>query len=83
MSPVLLLFGAGANVGTALAKKFTQEGWKVATVARTTRDDIKANSALNIQADFVDPNSVAKAYEEVETKLGTPNVVVYNGMYKY
>lgn len=79
-SPVVLILGAGANVGLSVSKKFAAEGWKVAAVARTIKDDIKANSALTLSADFADPESITRVFDEVEAKLGTPNVVVYNGM---
>lgn len=78
-SPVILVLGAGANVGLSIAKKFAAEGWKVAAVARTIKDEIKANSSLALSADLSDPESMIKIFNEVEAKLGTPNVVVYNG----
>ena len=79
-APIVLLLGVGANIGLSLAKKFTAEGWKVAAVARTIRDEVKQNSTLQISADFSDSNNVEKAYKETETKLGTPNVIIYNCM---
>lgn len=79
-APVVLILGAGANTGASIAKKFTSESWKVAAVARTIRDEVKENSALQVSADFSDPGSVETAYKETEAKLGTPNIVIYNGM---
>ena len=78
-APVILVLGAGANVGQAVCKKFAAQGWKVAAVARTVRDEITANSALALSADFSEPDSIPGIFKEVETKLGTPSVVVYNG----
>ena len=80
-SNVALVLGTGANVGLSIAKKFTGEEWKVASVARNVKGEMKANSALSLAADFSNPQSIAKVFSEVETKLGTPNVVIYNGMF--
>lgn len=76
--PVILILGAGANVGTSVARKFSQEGYKIATAARSVHKDIADISDLTVKADFNDPSSVRSVFEEVNTKLGPPNVVVYN-----
>ena len=75
---VVLVLGAGANVGLSVVKKFAAQGWKVAAVARSVKDEMKSAATLAIAADFADPESVSKVFDEVESKLGTPNVVVYN-----
>ena len=79
-SPVLLFFGAGPNVGLSVISKFHSEGYKVAAVARTVKDDLKKAADKVITADLSgDPSNVTKIFEEVEKELGNPNVVVYNG----
>ena len=77
-SPVALILGAGPGVGLSVAKYFSAKGWKVAAVSRTIKEDIKAVAALNIAADLSDIESVAKIFQEVNSKLGIPNVVIYN-----
>lgn len=77
-SPVVLIFGAGANVGLSLARKFKQEGYKVAAVSRTIKDDLKKVADKTI-ASSVTPERVTKIFEEVQKDLGPPNVVIYNG----
>ncbi len=77
-NPVVLIFGAGANVGLAIASKFKQEGYKVAAVSRTIKDDLKKVADKTISASLT-PEEVQKVFEEVEKDLGPPNVVVYNG----
>ena len=76
--PVVLIFGAGANVGLAIARKFKQEGYKVAAVSRTIKDDLKqiADKAI---ASSLTPEEVQKIYSEVENDLGPPSAVIYNG----
>ena len=76
--PVLLIFGAGANVGLAVANKFKQEGYKVAAVSRTIKDDLKQVAHKTI-ASSLTPEAVTDAFKEVEKDFGPPNVVVYNG----
>jgi NAD(P)-dependent dehydrogenase (short-subunit alcohol dehydrogenase family) len=77
-TPVILILGAGANIGAAVARKFCQEGYKIATAARSVHKDIADVSDLTVKADFNDPSSIEGVFEEVNTKLGPPNVVVYN-----
>lgn len=78
-SPVILIFGAGANTGLATAKKFAKEGYKVAAVSRNPSEELKAASDLIVPADLKDPKTVEAAFEDVTKKLGVPHVVVYSG----
>ena len=74
----LLFLGAGANVGASTVALFKSEGYKVASVARTIRDEVKAHSDLVLSADFSDPSVLKGIFEKVEKELGVPNVVIYN-----
>jgi NAD(P)-dependent dehydrogenase (short-subunit alcohol dehydrogenase family) len=76
---VLLLLGAGENVGLATITSFKAQGYKVASVSRTPGDAIRKAADLVLTADFSDPLCVADLFSKVETELGIPNVVVYNG----
>ena len=78
-APVALIFGAGANVGLAVAKKFNDEGYKCAGVARAPTDDLKKVAATTIAADLSKPEEVDRVFEEVEAELGPPSIVIYNG----
>ena len=77
--PVILILGAGPNVGLSVARKFAAENWKVAAVARTIKDEVKQTAHQVLVADFTDSEGISKIFGEVEAKLGIPNVVVYNG----
>ena len=79
MSSVLLILGAGANVGAHVARLFRKEGFKVAVAARSVNNQADDTSDLAVKADFSDPTSIKSVFAEVKGKLGTPNVVVYNG----
>lgn len=78
-SPVILIFGAGANTGIATAKKFAKEGYKVAAVSRNPSAELKASADLIVPADLTDPKTVEAAFEMVTKDLGVPHVVVYSG----
>jgi NADP-dependent 3-hydroxy acid dehydrogenase YdfG len=74
----LLFLGAGANVGAASVALFKSKGYRVASVARTIRDEVAEHSDLVLTADFSDPGAMQGVFDQVEEKLGVPNVVIYN-----
>ena len=77
-SPVILILGAGANIGTSIARKFSEKAYKVAVVSRTFRKDFSELGYLQINEDLSLPNVLQKVFAEVTSKLGIPSVVVYN-----
>lgn len=78
-SPVILILGAGANIGQAVAKAFVSNGYKVALVARKSNEADNTADILNFKGDFSDPTSVEGVFAKVRSTLGVPSVVVYNG----
>ena len=78
-SKVLLIVGAGGNVGSAVAKKFRSHGYKVALASRTYREDIAKLGDKHFAVDVSDASSIAPLFEKVKSELGVPGVVVYNG----
>lgn len=78
-APVIFILGAGSNVGAAVSKLFSQNGYKVALASRRLKDGPGADGAFNVQVDLAQPESVTKAFEKVTSELGAPGVVVYNG----
>ena len=77
-SRIILILGAGGNIGAAVARKFSQEGYKVAAAARSVNQEVADVSELTVKADFNDPASMKGVFDEVTEKVGTPNVVLYN-----
>jgi len=77
-SPVILILGAGANVGAQTARLFAKYGYKVAVASRTTKEDLKKEVDLAVSADFSKPGGIKTVFDEVKSKIGTPSVVVYN-----
>ncbi|KAG8901138.1 hypothetical protein FRB99_005510 [Tulasnella sp. 403] len=79
-SPVAFILGYGPNIGAAVAKKFKEEGFRVAVAARSL--DRKAVEDLGyhgIQLDLSDVVAIGKAFDEVEATYGPASAVIYNG----
>jgi NAD(P)-dependent dehydrogenase (short-subunit alcohol dehydrogenase family) len=78
-SPVILILGAGPNIGQAVAKTFASKGFKVALAARSLKETDSTENQLNITSDFANPDDIVNAFIKVKQVLGVPSVVVYNG----
>lgn len=44
-SPIALVLGAGANIGQAVGRKFTANGYKVALASRTASSEVTSQDA--------------------------------------
>lgn len=79
-SDVAVIFGAGSNIGTALAKCFVDAGYRVATVSRSSTSSADTSSnPLHIQADISDPAAVTGVFDKVKSAgLEFPSVVIWN-----
>jgi NAD(P)-dependent dehydrogenase (short-subunit alcohol dehydrogenase family) len=78
-SPVILILGAGPNIGQHVARAFASKGYKVALAARRAREVDNTADQINITGDLSDPNDVVNVFQKAKALLGTPSVVVYNG----
>lgn len=76
-----LIVGAGPGVSASLARALAAEGLKVGLAARNV-DKLAALAgeigAATFAADASDPAAVARLFEQVDQRLGPPDVVVYN-----
>ncbi|KFZ02891.1 hypothetical protein V502_11420 [Pseudogymnoascus sp. VKM F-4520 (FW-2644)] len=77
-SPVILILGAGPNIGQAVARIFASKGYKVALAARSLREADSTDNQLNITCDFANSDDVVNAFERVNKVFGIPSVVVHN-----
>jgi NAD(P)-dependent dehydrogenase (short-subunit alcohol dehydrogenase family) len=85
---VVVVTGAGAGVGRAVARRFGEDGAKVALLSRGqdglegARRDVEAagGTALAIPTDVADPAAVEAAAERVERELGPIDVWVNDAM---
>jgi len=80
MTGVLFIVGAGPRIGFAVALAFKERGFKVAIGSRNPDTEQARDAGLTaVQVDVTDSSLVSRAFEDVRSKLGIPNVVVYNG----
>jgi len=85
---VVVVTGAGAGIGRAIARRFAEDGCKVALLSRGAdglegaRRDVEAagGTALAIPTDVSDPEEVEAAAERVERELGPIDVWVNDAM---
>jgi NAD(P)-dependent dehydrogenase (short-subunit alcohol dehydrogenase family) len=83
MSPVqsiVLILGAGPNIGAGVAEQFATQGYKVVLSSRKKREDINPSYSY-VQCDLSEPKSVVDTFSRVRELHGEPSVVVYNGRF--
>ena len=76
---VVLIFGAGPNLGKAIASKFSASGYGVALAARSLSTGLASDGFLNVHADMSDPSAVPQVFQMTTDTFGPPNIVIYNG----
>ncbi|KAF2684786.1 NAD(P)-binding protein [Lentithecium fluviatile CBS 122367] len=75
---VALILGAGPNIGSQVASAFQARGYKVALASRSADAAQNTDSKVHVKVDLTQPETVGAVFEEVEERLGTPEVVIYN-----
>lgn len=78
---VALIVGAGPGLSASLARLFSREGMQVAVAARNVSSLASLSAETGAQSfacDAADAVQVARCFEMVEGRIGTPDVVVYN-----
>lgn len=85
MSQVIAIFGAGTGLGTALARRFGKEGFRIALVARRS-DKLQAIvnelateniDAAAFPADLFDPANARAVVDAIRDRFGRIDVVSY------
>jgi hypothetical protein len=76
-SPIVLILGAGPNIGQSVARGFAAKGYRVAVASRKATG---TPDQLHIPSDFSNPSAVTAAFAKAKEALGIPSVVVYNGV---
>src|SRR6201984_3029043 len=81
-APVCLISGVGPGTGSALARRFTEGGYRVALLARSEARlaalEKELPNARGYRCDVSDPAQVEAAASAVERDLGNPGVVIHN-----
>ena len=77
--PLVLLLGAGSNVGSAVAKKFQSSGYNVALAARSLSERKISSQEWSYKLDLSKPSAVEDLFAKVQKDVGIPNVVIFNG----
>lgn len=70
---VALVTGAASGIGAAIATRFKQNGWLVASI-----DKNKANTDISIQANVADLEEIRSAVSEIEKNLGPIDSAISN-----
>lgn len=73
--PVVLILGAGPNIGQAVARTFASKGYKVALAARSLHEADSTDDQLSIPSDFSKTGDVVNAFAKAKKGFG----IVYNG----
>jgi NAD(P)-dependent dehydrogenase (short-subunit alcohol dehydrogenase family) len=76
-----LIVGTGSGLSASLARLFSREGMRVALAARNIEKLAPLCRQIGSHAfacDAVDADQVARLFDAVESKIGVPDVVVYN-----
>lgn len=76
-----LIIGAGVGISASLARVLSQEGIKVGLAARDAAklERLAAETdAVTFSADAADAAAVTRLFEQVDDRLGEPDIVVYN-----
>ncbi|MEP7173369.1 MAG: SDR family NAD(P)-dependent oxidoreductase [Aestuariivirga sp.] len=76
-----LIVGSGSGLSASLARLFAREGFKIALAARNTEKLASLCSSTGAAAfacDATDATQVSQLFQNVERKMGEPDVVIYN-----
>ena len=76
-----LIVGAGHGLSASLARLLSREGMRVAIAARNIEKLVALSEETGAQAfacDAVEPDQVTRLFEDVQNRVGVPDVVVYN-----
>jgi NAD(P)-dependent dehydrogenase (short-subunit alcohol dehydrogenase family) len=76
--PVILILGAGGNIGANLTTKFSKAGYSIALASRSRTNGFTPEGHLNIQVDLSNPTAIPAVFQKTQAALGKPSVVIYN-----
>jgi short-subunit dehydrogenase len=81
---VAVVTGVGPGTGTAIARRFSQEGYAVAMLARTSERlatlERELPNAKGYRCDVTDETQLDTTIEAIRRDLGTPKVLIHNAV---
>lgn len=77
-APLCVVAGAGPGNGHAIARRFLDEGYRVALLARRPNAHASLELARGFVCDLEDPESIRATFASIRSELGDPEVLVYN-----
>ncbi|KAF2149519.1 NAD(P)-binding protein [Myriangium duriaei CBS 260.36] len=77
--PIAFIIGAGKNIGASTDRLLRSKGYRVAQAARSLDVNDASEDSLRLKVDLASADSIKHAFEEIRSKWGEPNVVIYNG----
>jgi NAD(P)-dependent dehydrogenase (short-subunit alcohol dehydrogenase family) len=82
--PICVISGVGPGTGTALARRFTAGGYRVAMLARTASRlaalEQELPGAKAYACDVADPAQVEATIAAIERDLGAPEALIHNAV---
>jgi NAD(P)-dependent dehydrogenase (short-subunit alcohol dehydrogenase family) len=82
--PICVISGVGPGTGSALARRFSDGGYRVALLARNgerlARLESEAARARSYACDVSDPEQVERAAAAIERDLGRPVALIHNAV---
>jgi len=81
MQKTILITGAGAGIGRAVARRFLAEGWRVALMGRreaTLQETAAGQDALILMGDVGVPTDVEAAFSRIRAEWGRLDVLFNN-----
>src|ERR1700736_6885971 len=76
-----LIVGAGLGISASVARGLASAGLKVGLAARNVEKLVPLATETRAQTfavDASDPAAVARLFDDVDTRLGEPDVILYN-----
>ena len=81
---ICVVTGVGEGTGAAIVRRFAEDGYSVAMVARDEARlcayEAEHSRAIAFPCDVGDLNALAETIERIRTELGNPSVIVHNAV---
>ncbi len=84
MKPLAIITGVGPGTGSSLARRFAQDGYRVAMLARDAARladlERELEDSLAVPCDVADAAALTAAVEDLIARFGAPKAVVHNAV---